>query len=83
MNSPKITEKIIELGGRKAGEVDIGWKKSDTTYYYHFTLPEAKYSELIAFLSEYAKTELTKEKHPRVMPDGIIRLIITLDEKKQ
>lgn len=83
MNSPKITEKIIELGGRKAGEVDIGWKKSDTTYYYHFTLPEAKYDELVEFLSEYAKTELKKEKHPRVMPDGIIRLIITLDEKKQ
>lgn len=83
MNSPKITEKIIELGGRKAGEVDIGWKKSDSTYYYHFTLPEAKYDELIDFLSEYAKTELKKEKHPRVMPDGIIRLIITVDEKKQ
>jgi len=83
MNSPKITEKIIELGGRKAGEVDIGWKKSDTTYYYHFTLPEAKYNDLIEFFSEYTETELKKEKHPRVMPDGIIRLIITVDEKKQ
>ncbi len=83
MNSPKITEKIIELGGRKAGEVDIGWKKSDTTYYYHFTFPEAKYEELVEFLSEYATTELKKEKHPRIMPDGIIRLIITVDEKKQ
>ncbi len=83
MNSPKITEKIIELGGRKAGEVDIGWKKSDTTYYYHFTLPEAKYDDLIEFFSGYTETELKKEKHPRVMPDGIIRLIITVDEKKQ
>jgi hypothetical protein len=80
--TPKITEKIVNLGGRKAGEVDLGWKKGETAYYYHFTLPEAKYSELETYLSEYSSAKISKEKHPRVMPDGIIRLIIQVEEKK-
>lgn len=80
---PKITEKIAELGGRKAGSVELGWKKTPTSLYYHFTIPEAKYQDLVTFLSTYGKIKLSKEKHPRVMPDGIIRLIITVDEAKK
>lgn len=80
---PKITDKIIELGGRKAGEVELGWQKTPGSAYFHFTIPEAKYSELQAFLSEYGKAKISKDKHPRVMPDGIIRLIITVDEAKK
>lgn len=80
---PKITEKIKELGGRKAGEVELGWQKSPTSTYYHFTLPEAKYQDLNTFLGTYGKVHVSKEKHPRVMPDGIIRLIITVDEDKK
>ncbi|WP_413586014.1 zf-HC2 domain-containing protein [Bdellovibrio sp. HCB274] len=80
---PKITEKIQELGGRKAGSVELGWQKSPTSTYYHFTLPEAKYQDLTTFLGTYGKVNLIKEKHPRVMPDGIIRLIITVDEDKK
>lgn len=77
---PKITEKILSLGGRKAGEVALGWKKTENSIYYHFTIPEAKYQELQDFLNLYGKSNLVKEKHPRVMPEGIIRLIITIEE---
>jgi len=80
---PKIKDKIIELGGRKAGDVELGWAKSPGSAYFHFTIPEAKYTELQAFLSEYGTAKISKDKHPRVMPDGIIRLIITVDEAKQ
>ncbi|WP_413289665.1 hypothetical protein [Bdellovibrio sp. HCB337] len=80
---PKITEKIVELGGRKAGEVELGWQKTPGSAYFHFTIPEAKYEELQAFLSGYGTAKIGKEKHPRVMPDGIIRLIITVDEAKK
>lgn len=80
---PKIKDKIIELGGRKAGEVELGWQKTPGSAYFHFTIPEAKYTELQAFLSEYGKAKISKDKHPRVMPDGIIRLIITVDEAKK
>lgn len=80
---PKITEKINELGGRKAGAVELGWQKTETSMYYHFTIPEARYQDLLSFLSIYGKPGLSKEKHPRVMPDGIIRLILTVDEDKK
>lgn len=80
---PKITEKINELGGRKAGAVELGWQKTGTSMYYHFTIPEARYQDLLSFLSVYGKPALSKEKHPRVMPDGIIRLILTVDEDKK
>ncbi len=80
---PKITDKIIELGGRKAGDVELGWLKTPTSMYYHFTIPEAKQQELNAFLATYGTPKIKKEKHPRVMPDGIIRLIITVDEAKR
>ncbi len=80
---PKITDKIIELGGRKAGSVELGWQKTPTSMYYHFTIPEAKYQDLLTFMETYGKLKLGKEKHPRVMPDGIIRLILTVDEAKK
>lgn len=83
MIAPKIKEKIMALGGRKAGEVEIGWKKSESTYYYHFTIPEAKYDELVQFLKTYEDPKMVKEKHPRVLPDGILRLILTLEEKRK
>ncbi|MDG0814754.1 hypothetical protein [Bdellovibrio svalbardensis] len=80
---PKITDKIIELGGRKAGGVELGWQKTSKSMYYHFTIPQAKYQELSNYLATYGKVHIGKEKHPRVMPDGIIRLILTVDEAKK
>ncbi len=79
---PKITEKIKELGGRKAGEVALGWKKTPQLAYYHFTIPENKLGELNQVLSLYGKPGIIKERHPRVMPDGIIRLIVEIEEAK-
>ena len=80
---PKIVEKVLELGGRKAGEVDLGWQKNPGEAYFHFTLPAAKYEELLQFLATYGPPNIKKEKHSRVMPDGIIRLIVTIDEAKE
>jgi hypothetical protein len=78
--SPKIKDKIKELGGQKAGEVEIGWLKTPNVYYFHFTVPEAKLGELEALLKDYSTGKIVKEAHPRVMPDGIIRMIFTVEE---
>ncbi|HND84318.1 MAG TPA: hypothetical protein PLU50_00865 [Pseudobdellovibrionaceae bacterium] len=77
----KLKEKIELLGGRKAGEVELGWVKAKDRLYFHFTMPAAKYQELDQFLRNYGKLKIAKEKHPRVMPDGIVRLIIEVSEK--
>jgi hypothetical protein len=77
----KFIEKIDELGGRKAGGVVLGWKKGNSSYF-HLTMPEAKYQNLLTFAGEYGSLKLQIEKHERIMPDGIIRIIFTIDEKK-
>lgn len=80
--TPKLVERIQELGGRKAGQVDLGWNKTGTSSYFHFTMPESRYEELLALFKEYGILKIQKEKHERVMPEGILRMIITVDEKK-
>jgi hypothetical protein len=77
----KFVDKINTLGGRKAGEVQLGWKKGNSSYF-HFTIPEAKYAALIDFAEEYGGLTLKKEKNGRVMPEGIVRVIFTIKEKK-
>lgn len=77
----KIVEKISALGARKAGNVELGWSKGSGAYF-HFTLPESKYEETLEIFKEYGELKIQKEKHERVMPDGIIRLIIDAEEKE-
>ncbi|MFZ4402589.1 MAG: hypothetical protein ACOYOK_00670 [Pseudobdellovibrionaceae bacterium] len=79
-STTKIKEFIESLGGRKAGEVNLGWKKNPGSAYFHFTLPEAKKKDLEDFLLQFGQLKLAKEKHPRIMPGGIIRLIVTVEE---
>lgn len=78
--TPKLVAIVTDLGGRKAGNVPIGWRK-DTGSYFHFTIPEAKYPELERLFQEYGPLKINKEAHGRVMPEGIIRLIIEVEEK--
>lgn len=80
---PKVRDQILAMGGRKAGEVELGWERSAGVYYFHFTIPEARLEELRAFFGESGQLQLSSEKHPRVMPDGIIRLIVTVEEAKR
>lgn len=81
MISAKVVEYLNQNGGRKAGEVELGWKKGDG-YYFHFTIPEANQKEAQEYLKSLGSFSIQKEPHPRIMPDGIIRLIITVEEKK-
>ncbi len=79
--NPKLIEFITAAGGRKAGEVELGWKKEGGSYF-HFTIPEAKTQQLIELFNEYGKIKISKEPHSRVMSDGIVRYIITVNEKR-
>ncbi len=78
---PKLVEKIAELGGRKAGSVALGWKKDPGVFYFHLTIPENKFEDFRKYISGYGVFQLKKEKHERVMPDGIIRVIFQAEEK--
>ena len=78
-NSAKvIREKIIALGGKAAGNVELGWQRNKGESYFHFSLPESNQQELEVFLKTFGPVRFVREPHPRVMPEGQIRIILTI-----
>lgn len=82
VGTTKLKERIVELGGRKAGEVELGWRRNEGDYYFHFTIPESKLADLEEYFKSLGTIKLSRDPHPRVMPDGILRMIITTEEPK-
>lgn len=78
----KLKSKIVEFGGRKAGEVELGWRRNQGDYYFHFTIPESRYEELQNYAKTLGELKLSRDPHPRVMPSGIIRIILTAEESQ-
>jgi hypothetical protein len=76
---PKVTELIKELGGEKAGEVELGWKRGDSVRYYHFAVPEENREKLIEQLKTFGPVRISKDSHPRVMPEGQVRFILWIE----
>lgn len=77
---PMIRDKIIALGGKVAGNVELGWLRRKDQSYFHFSVPEVNYPELELFLGTFGPVRFSKEKHPRVMPEGQIRIILTVKD---
>ncbi|CAN5597474.1 hypothetical protein BH10BDE1_BH10BDE1_31670 [soil metagenome] len=76
--APKITQQIKELGAEKAGEVELGWRRGSGRYY-HFTIPEANEQKLLENLRVYGPVRISKDPHPRVMPEGQVRFILWIE----
>ncbi len=76
--APKITQQIKELGAEKAGEVELGWRRGSGRYY-HFTIPEASEQKLLENLRVYGPVRISKDPHPRVMPEGQVRFILWIE----
>ncbi len=76
--APKITQQVKELGAEKAGEVELGWKRG-TGRYYHFTMPEANEQKLLEALRAYGPVRISKDPHPRQMPEGEVRFILWIE----
>lgn len=77
---PAIRDKILALGGKVAGTVELGWLRRPDQSYFHFSLPESNLSEFELFLGTFGPVRFTKERHPRVMPEGQIRIILTVKD---
>ncbi|HMN68983.1 MAG TPA: hypothetical protein PKC28_10635 [Bdellovibrionales bacterium] len=77
---PQIRDKVIALGGKAAGSVEIGWLRRADQSYFHFSIPESNLAELEIFLRTFGRVQFSKEKHPRVMPEGQIRIILTVKD---
>lgn len=76
--APKITQQMKELGAEKAGEVELGWRRGSGRYY-HFTIPELSEQKLLESLRVYGPVRISKDPHPRVMPEGQVRFILWIE----
>ncbi|NJL23812.1 MAG: hypothetical protein HC902_00590 [Calothrix sp. SM1_5_4] len=61
---PLIRDKIIALGGKAAGNVELGWLRREDQSYFHFSLPESNYSELELFLGPLVPSGLRVNATP-------------------
>jgi hypothetical protein len=75
-DNQQIRAKLIGLGAKKAGEVDLGWFKSKNMAYYHFIIPETSVAESDEYLKKLGRLGLKFETHPRLIPMGTKRFII-------
>ena len=83
VRTPLISQQILDLGGRKAGEVELGWRKENKGSYYHFSMPEENYEKLVEYLHGFGPVRFSKDSHPRVMPQGQIRIILWVERNNE
>jgi hypothetical protein len=77
---PLIKDKIEALGGKVAGNKELGWLRRPNESYFHFSLPESNKDELETFLKTFGRVRFVVQHHPRVMPEGEIRIILTVKD---
>ncbi|MES2769397.1 MAG: hypothetical protein V4596_09645 [Bdellovibrionota bacterium] len=78
--TPEIATLISSLGGEKAGEVELGWRRKGGSYF-HFSVPQNNSGTLQDGLKKYAPFNIVKSSHPRIMPEGIERYILWVEKK--
>lgn len=76
--TPEIADRIRELGGVKAGQVPLGWRRTNGSYF-HFSIDEENYGALETMLREYAPLRILRDPHNRVMPEGVRRVILWIE----
>lgn len=76
--TPKIVDAIKQLGGTKAGEVELGWRRGNKSYM-HFSLPEINYDAAVKSLQTFGVVRIYREPHRRVMPEGQVRFILWVE----
>ncbi|MEQ1665345.1 MAG: hypothetical protein ABL927_08230 [Bdellovibrionales bacterium] len=80
-SSVEIKKQIEALGGTKAGQVELGWrKKNPPGNYFHFALPQGSYQKFLDELGKYGAVRIYKSPHVRIMPEGQIRIILFIED---
>jgi hypothetical protein len=75
-----VLDTILDLGGVKGGQVELGWNKPGGKYY-HLILPESNFAQFQKRLKSLGPVRFSKESHSRVMPSGQIRIILWVEDK--
>lgn len=76
-----IKEQLKLLQAEKAGEVELGWKKSSDIAYFHYTIPEKNLKSMNGVFNKNGKLMIKYESHARQIPQGYRRFIIEVKEQ--
>lgn len=77
--TPEIVTLITGLGGEKAGEVQLGWRRKGGSYF-HFSVPMLNSPALREGLKKYSTFNIVKSAHPRIMPADTERYILWVEK---
>lgn len=79
--TPQVVTLIQSLGGEKAGEVELGWRRKGGSYF-HFSLPKEANQTFLDSLKKIGQFSISKTSHPRIMPEDKERFILWINELK-
>ncbi len=77
--TPELVSIIHSYGGEKAGQVPLGWEK-ESGRYFHFSIQEKNYDQFVTDIKKYGNWVIKKDKHERIMPAGVARLILWIEQ---
>ncbi len=77
---PLIRDKISELEGVATKNTQLGRSRKPDEALFDFTLPESKQGELEEFLNTFGPVRFSKDRRSQVMPEGQIRIILTVKD---
>lgn len=78
----EILKNLKELSAEKAGQVELGWEKSPTIRYFHFTTARSFEEKIPEILRNQGQLTWSKEAHPRAMPENVSRYVLEVKLKR-
>jgi hypothetical protein len=75
-----IRDKIEEMDGKAATDEELAVLRRGNEARFNFSLPESKRDDLLEYLKTFGPVRFNKVHDPRVMPDGEIRIILTVKD---
>lgn len=75
-----VRDQIDEMDGKPATDAELATLAKPDEAVFNFSLPESKKEDLTNYLKTFGPVRFHKVHDPRVMPDGEIRIILTIKD---
>jgi hypothetical protein len=82
IDQDSVAKFLAEFKPQKAGQVELGWQKEPTLFYYHFFAEEKSEAAIKEGLAKMGRLKWSKELHPRKLLEGQTRIILEVRVKE-
>jgi hypothetical protein len=77
----KLAAKMNDFGIKKAGAVELGWKRGNSRYY-HLVVSSEREKEFMNYVRGLGPVLISRDPHVRLMPEGQVRYILWVEPKE-